>query len=219
MCSRLDNSCLLPFAILTCFCAVDGAVLANSPVLVALCEAAVLWPGAHVDVVVSLGTGTVTPRAQVPSGVVSWAKTMLELATSSTFSNSLAAGLLGPNRFFRLDAPGGGDFDLTEMRLDQLAAMLALGRRYVARCAAEGIFSRLCAALGVEAASDHPGSGQHGDAGSGVAGAGAGAGRTSGSDESESVEMTMPTRMPAAQQVTAGATSDAAALYSLGALF
>lgn len=212
-------------------------MLANSPVIIALCEAAVLWPGAHVDVVVSLGTGTVTPRAQVPSGVVSWAKTMLELATSSTFSNSLAAGLLGPNRYFRFDAPGGGDFDLTEMRLDQLAAMLALGRRYVSRLAADGAFARLCAALGVtptsasaSASAGHGGGtvaahASHHDG----AGAGAGAGaRLAGSDSSHREghsaaagghRATHPAASLALPKPASEHVSDTAALYSLGAVF
>ena len=40
------------------FMQADGAIIANNPVLIALCEAELLWPGAPVEVVLSLGTGT-----------------------------------------------------------------------------------------------------------------------------------------------------------------
>ena len=39
-------------------CQADGAIIANNPVLIALCEAELLWPGVPIGVVLSLGTGT-----------------------------------------------------------------------------------------------------------------------------------------------------------------
>lgn len=36
----------------------DGAIIANNPTLIAICEAQLLWPGVPIDVVLSLGTGT-----------------------------------------------------------------------------------------------------------------------------------------------------------------
>jgi hypothetical protein len=127
----------------------DGAILANSPVLVALCEAGMLWPGAHIDCVVSIGTGTLTPKPQAPNGVLHWVKTMCELAMSGGMPNKIAGSLVGAGRFFRFDAPGCGDWDLVEMRLPELARMLEEGRRYVARRAADGEFARLRAAMGI----------------------------------------------------------------------
>jgi hypothetical protein len=134
----------------------DGAILANSPVLVALCEAGMLWPGAHIDCVVSIGTGTLTPKPQAPNGVLHWVKTMCELAMSGGMPNKIAGSLVGADRFFRFDAPGCGDWDLVEMRLPELARMLEEGRRYVARRAADGDFARLRAAMGIRAGFPSP---------------------------------------------------------------
>lgn len=44
---------------------VDGGLVGNSPILAARSEAAVLWPGAHVDCVVSVGSGTMTTKLAV----------------------------------------------------------------------------------------------------------------------------------------------------------
>ncbi len=115
--------------------------------------------------VVSVGTGSVTPLPQAPSGVVQWARALFELSLSPSLTNAIAGGLLGAGggtgggggdgsstRFFRFDIPCGRALELTKVRLEALAAMLAAGRRYVARCAAEGAFTRLAAELGVAGA-------------------------------------------------------------------
>ena len=73
---------------------VDGAIVANNPVLIALSEAAILWPGAPVDVVVSLGTGIQVPRASMPTGVPSWIRCMLDLAMNAYMAHKVAATLL-----------------------------------------------------------------------------------------------------------------------------
>lgn len=123
---------------------VDGAILQNNPALLALAEAALLWPGARVDVMLSLGTGTMVPKPNNPSGVMAWIRTVLDLAMSSFVTHKIVATLLG-TRYFRLDAEGCGDVELTEMRVDVLAKMLEENRRYLQR--QEPLFARLRAAL------------------------------------------------------------------------
>lgn len=52
---------------------VDGAIVANNPILVGLSEAALLWPGAPIDTVVSIGTGTNQPKPfPANAGVMAW---------------------------------------------------------------------------------------------------------------------------------------------------
>lgn len=52
----------------------DAAILANNPVLVALSEAAVLWPGRPIEYVVSLGCGEPKTRVNNPTGVMAWVR-------------------------------------------------------------------------------------------------------------------------------------------------
>ena len=104
---------------------VDGGLVANNPTLVALGEAAVLWPGAPIDCVVSLGCGTVTMRPPDYS-TISWVRQAVEICCSSHITHALAAGILG-DRYFRLDPDGLGDVHLVESRLDVVEKMLQDG--------------------------------------------------------------------------------------------
>jgi hypothetical protein len=124
---------------------VDGAILQNNPTLIALAEAALLWPGARVETVVSLGTGTMTLRPNAPTGVMSWVKTVLDLAMEAHVTHKTAATLVG-ERYHRFDPDGQGDIDLGEARLDVIAKMLDDGRRYIQRH--EDRFRNLARALG-----------------------------------------------------------------------
>lgn len=54
---------IFPRARLGALALADGGLVANNPTLVALREAAALWPGRRVGVVVSLGTGTSRPQS------------------------------------------------------------------------------------------------------------------------------------------------------------
>jgi calcium-independent phospholipase A2-gamma len=111
---------------------VDGAILQNNPTLIAVTEAMLLWPDTPVELVVSLGTGSQTPKPNNPSGVMAWVRTVLDLAMSSQFTHKLSAMLL-EGRYFRLDPDGCGDYDLSEIRVDVLAKMLEDGRKYIQR--------------------------------------------------------------------------------------
>jgi hypothetical protein len=124
---------------------VDGAIINNNPTIMALAEAALLWPGARVDLVASLGTGTMTLRPNAPSSVVAWVKTVLDLALEAHVTHKVAATLLG-DRYHRFDPDGVGDVELTETRPDVIAKMLEDGRAYIHRNDAR--FRELARALG-----------------------------------------------------------------------
>ena len=107
----------------------DAAILANNPVLIALSEAAVLWPGRPIDYVVSLGCGEPLTRVNNPTGVMSWVKNVVELAMSSVLAHKEAEALMGP-KYFRFDADSGeGDVVLTENRKEVLAKMMSSCRK------------------------------------------------------------------------------------------
>lgn len=124
---------------------VDGAILANNPSLVALCESAALWPGAHVELMCSLGTGTVSLRS-ITTNIVNWARIAFECVVSADVVHRITGTLLGPERYYRFDPESLGDVELSEMRLDILGKMLEDGRRYIHRN--EDKFKRMTAALG-----------------------------------------------------------------------
>jgi predicted acylesterase/phospholipase RssA len=125
---------------------VDGAIIANNPSVVALAEAATLWPGANVEVFVACGTGTVSLRPMNTASLVSWAKTALECSISADIPHRAAGTLLGPSRYYRFDPESLGDIELSEMRLGVLGQMLEEGRRYIHRH--EPRFRQLAHALG-----------------------------------------------------------------------
>jgi len=125
---------------------VDGAVLQNNPAIMALTEAALLWPGVPIEFMLSIGTGTNLPKPYTPQGVMGWVKTMLDLAMSSDLTARLAAMLVDGDRYVRLDVEGGADIcDLAEMREEVVARMVAEGCRYYDRKA--DVFERVRAAL------------------------------------------------------------------------
>jgi calcium-independent phospholipase A2-gamma len=138
---------------------VDGAILANNPVLAALSEAALLWPGAPIDVLASVGTGTQMPRPfPATAGVVAWGKVIVDTCLNPFVAHKVAATLLGPGGgyaaangglapyYCRLDVEGGGDVDISETRVEVLERMLQDGRRYIERQTER--FAELAAALG-----------------------------------------------------------------------
>jgi hypothetical protein len=137
---------------------VDGAVLANNPSMIALCEAATLWPGVNVEVMASLGTGTVTPRISVDSAsvltllqgvdnassVFTWARHCFEMTMSCEMEHRVAGSLLA-GRYFRFDPEGLGDVDISEVREEEIRSMVDKGRSYIERRSAD--FASLSAAL------------------------------------------------------------------------
>lgn len=87
---------------------VDGAILANNPTLVGLAEAALLWPGAPVDVLLSLGTGTQVPRPSGAAGnVMGWVRTVVELSMNSFMTHKAVSTLLAARLALDMDADDG----------------------------------------------------------------------------------------------------------------
>jgi hypothetical protein len=138
---------------------VDGAVLANNPAMITLCEAATLWPGVNVEVMASLGTGTVTPRNSVDSASVvtllqgvdnasspfTWARHCFETTMSCEMEHRVAGSLLS-GRYFRFDPEGLGDVDISEVREEEIKLMVEKGKAYIERRRLD--FVELCKALG-----------------------------------------------------------------------
>jgi len=123
---------------------VDGAIVANNPAIVALKEAASLWPGRSVGALVSLGTGKATDSPKTASGLLYWAGTMLSMPTQvyATHLEAKAAIRSQPRHeaglplYSRLE-PTTGDFALDESRPQQLKAMRRSTVEYLQRKAAK----------------------------------------------------------------------------------
>jgi calcium-independent phospholipase A2-gamma len=142
---------------------VDGAVVANNPSLLALCEAAALWPGVPVETFVSLGTGTVSARQGVDGGVsplmllqgldsassvLTWARHMFESTMSCEAEHRIAGSLLGhpQGRYFRIDPEGLGDYSISEVNIDEIGRMLEAGKENIRRN--EHVFAAIAKSLG-----------------------------------------------------------------------
>ena len=123
----------------------DGAIVANNPTLIALTEAALLWPGAAIDAVVSLGSGRQVPRPSCPANVIQWVRIMVDVAMNSYVAHRTAATLLGTEVYFRLDAEGAGDVAVDEVDKAKVEEMLVLGREYCKRN--DDLFARVAKRL------------------------------------------------------------------------
>ena len=110
---------------------VDGGISANNPVLVALAEAATLWPSRPVECVVSLGTGVPTLRPGKVVALTDWLGVVFGLSMSSHTAHYIADSLLPRSTYFRLDGPGIGDFNLTEGDPAVTCDMIRAGQQYV----------------------------------------------------------------------------------------
>jgi len=124
---------------------VDGGISANNPVLVALAEAAVLWPSRPVECLVSLGTGVPTLRPGNVVALTDWLGVVFGLSMSSHTAHYIANALLPRNVYFRLDAPSVGDFNLTEGDAGVTCDMIRAGQAYV--CEKHALFSQVADSL------------------------------------------------------------------------
>jgi predicted acylesterase/phospholipase RssA len=107
---------------------VDGAVHSNNPVMYAIAEAATVFPGRGIDMLVSVGTGTVSADSTVappPSGLVGWANALIAVAQVSEPAGCLAAAMLGPSRYLRLSPTQVGDCGIWETDSRVLAGFRA----------------------------------------------------------------------------------------------
>lgn len=129
---------------------VDGAILAQNPVFVAMAEAQALWPNTPVHTILSLGTGTMKWKPSNMTGVVSWIQAMVDLSMNPFMCHYYAEALLPKDAYYRFDPDGLGDVWFVEHRASELASMMASCSKYIARESPE--FARLAQRLGIDAA-------------------------------------------------------------------
>jgi len=112
---------------------VDGGILANNPTLIALTEAAALWPKATVSCVVSVGTGMPSSRPHTATTALDWASYIInDISLSSHVTHAVASSLLGEGQYFRLDPPM-LDVSLSETRVDVLDKMVTDVRAWLGK--------------------------------------------------------------------------------------
>jgi predicted acylesterase/phospholipase RssA len=124
---------------------VDGAILANNPVLFAIAEANLLGP---LECVVSIGTGIET-RAPHPSahrGLLGWTWAAIKRSVDPETPEMLARGILPPSKYIRFDPPSVGDCstwegDLTILRSCQKMVQLYMHEQ---RDVLAALIPRLC---------------------------------------------------------------------------
>ena len=92
---------------------VDGAILANNPVLFALAEANLLG---SIDCIVSVGTGVETrfPHPSPQRGFLSWVYAGLLRCVDPETPEMLVRGLLRPSQYIRFNPPSVGDLGAWE---------------------------------------------------------------------------------------------------------
>lgn len=99
---------------------IDGGIVANNPILMALAEVGLL--GKTLDCIVSIGTG-VEPRptsSYVTRGIVGWTWALIKRSTDSDTAADIARGILPPSQYFRFDPPRVGECNTWEPNPDVL---------------------------------------------------------------------------------------------------
>jgi len=126
---------------------VDGGILANNPTLIALTEAAALWPKATVSCVVSVGTGMPSSRPHTATTALDWASYIInDISLSSHVTHAVASSLLGEGQYFRLDPPM-LDVSLSETRTAVLDKMVVDVRAWLAKDTQQKLLRRIARIL------------------------------------------------------------------------
>ncbi|KAA0169875.1 hypothetical protein FNF28_01813 [Cafeteria roenbergensis] len=126
---------------------VDGGILANNPAVIALAEAAVIWPHASVSCVVSLGTGMPSSRVHTARSALEWISYIVtDLCLSSHITHAVASSLLGDGQYFRVDPPM-VDVSLSEVNKDVLAKMIDSVRAFLEQEPQQRLFRRVARIL------------------------------------------------------------------------
>ena len=110
---------------------VDGACIANNPATIALAEAAALWPDAHVEAMVSVGTGLQSDAAHPGTSMVDWVAFQLNMSMDCTLAHSIAAAVLGRGRYWRFNFPSVGDVVLNETRIPVIEELVAKAKAHM----------------------------------------------------------------------------------------
>ena len=102
---------------------VDGAMIYNNPIALAMTEAKALWPDKKIGCVVSCGTGARPPQhTEVTMGVILSA--LVDSATETEKTAKLAKAVLPSDCYFRLQPCGEVfDFPIDETRMERFEEM------------------------------------------------------------------------------------------------
>jgi len=112
---------------------VDGACLANNPSTIALAEAAAIWPGAHVEAMVSIGTGLPSEAPHPGTSVLDWLTFQVNASMDCHLAHAIAASMLGRGRYWRFNFPGLGDVALNETSVSVIEDMVERAKEHMAR--------------------------------------------------------------------------------------
>lgn len=99
---------------------IDGGVVCNNPVFIALAEMSLLEK--TLDCMVSIGTGVeLRPPASIPvRGMLGWTWALMKRTMDSDTAADLARGILPPSQYFRFDPTGVSDCNTWESNPDVL---------------------------------------------------------------------------------------------------
>lgn len=103
---------------------VDGACIANNPALVALAEAATLWPDSHVEALISIGTGLSSEEPHPGTSLVDWLTFQVNASMDCHLAHAITASMLGRGHYFRINFPSVGDVALNETRIEVIEDMV-----------------------------------------------------------------------------------------------
>nr|XP_032828116.1 calcium-independent phospholipase A2-gamma-like isoform X1 [Petromyzon marinus]XP_032828117.1 calcium-independent phospholipase A2-gamma-like isoform X1 [Petromyzon marinus] len=115
----------------------DGGILLNNPSALAMHEAQLLWPGSHLQCLVSLGTGRHEPSGHVPPLTHTSLRTKLmhiiSSATDTEEVHTILDGLLPAGTYFRFNPFISADVQLDESRTERLELLRTDAQQYLQR--------------------------------------------------------------------------------------
>lgn len=123
----------------------DGGISTNNPTAIAIQEAKALWPDKPLDVVLSVGVGSVPCRPCPPSMSATFGA-IIEGATETEQTHHTLEALLPPDVYYRLQPVDDVfDFPLDETKIDKLNATQVVLDRWLEEN--DDYFNRLAASL------------------------------------------------------------------------
>jgi predicted acylesterase/phospholipase RssA len=126
---------------------VDGACIANNPAVIALAEAATLWPRSHVEALVSVGTGLQSEAMHPGTSLVDWLTFQVNASMDCHLAHAITASMLGRGHYFRINFPGVGDVALNETRIEVIEEMVAKAAKHLETDEAKELIREAAAVL------------------------------------------------------------------------
>ncbi|XP_072528308.1 calcium-independent phospholipase A2-gamma-like [Salminus brasiliensis] len=112
----------------------DGGLLINNPTALAIHECQCLWPGTHLQCVVSLGTGRFEAPSKNTTTYTSLKTKLTNVISSATDTeevHTMLDALLPPHTYFRFNPYMSEEVALDESRSEKLNQLQAEGMRYL----------------------------------------------------------------------------------------